>query len=92
MRRAAAGAIRPERLDRRKHALAVAVPGTERADGGLPHRQGEPVSDGSQEPAADVRIERSFGTAQDRLVKGLRVAGVRTLAEANRYLEEEFLP
>ena len=31
-------------------------------------------------------------TAQDRLVKGLRVAGVTTLEEANRYLETEFLP
>jgi transposase len=42
-------------------------------------------------PQAKGRVERSFGTAQDRLVKGLRVAGVRTLPEANRYLEEEFL-
>ncbi len=33
-----------------------------------------------------------FGTAQDRLVKGLRVAGARTLEDANRYLDEEFLP
>ena len=43
-------------------------------------------------PQAKGRVERSFGTAQDRLVKGLRVAGARTLEEANRYLEEEFLP
>jgi hypothetical protein len=41
---------------------------------------------------AKGRVERSFGTAQDRLVKGLRVAGARTLEQANRYLEEEFLP
>src|SRR5712691_7390876 len=40
---------------------------------------------------AKGRVERSFGTAQDRLVKGLRVAGVTTLAQANRYLEQEFL-
>jgi hypothetical protein len=43
-------------------------------------------------PQAKGRVERSFGTAQDRLVKGLRVAGVRTLDEANRYLAEEFVP
>jgi transposase len=43
-------------------------------------------------PQAKGRVERSFRTAQDRLVKGLRVAGAKTLEEANRYLEEEFLP
>lgn len=43
-------------------------------------------------PQAKGRIERFFGTAQDRLVKGLRLAGARTLEEANRYLEEEYLP
>ena len=43
-------------------------------------------------PQAKGRVERSFGTAQDRLVKGLRVAGASTLEAANRYLEEEFLP
>lgn len=43
-------------------------------------------------PQAKGRIERSFQTAQDRLVKGLRVAKVKTLEEANRYLEEEFVP
>jgi hypothetical protein len=43
-------------------------------------------------PQAKGRIERQFGTAQDRLVKGMRVAGVRTIEEANAYLENEFLP
>lgn len=43
-------------------------------------------------PQAKGRVERSFGTAQDRLVKGLRVAGARTLEQANQYLETEFLP
>lgn len=43
-------------------------------------------------PQAKGRIERFFGTAQDRLVKGLRKAGAHTLAEANAYLEQEFLP
>jgi hypothetical protein len=43
-------------------------------------------------PQAKGRVERSFQTAQDRLVKGLRVAEARTLAEANAYLETEFTP
>jgi transposase len=43
-------------------------------------------------PQAKGRIERFFGTAQDRLVKGLRIAGVSSLEAANSYLEEEYLP
>jgi hypothetical protein len=43
-------------------------------------------------PQAKGRVERGFLTAQDRLVKGLRVAEVTTLDGANRYLESEFLP
>jgi len=43
-------------------------------------------------PQAKGRIERFFGTAQDRLVKGLRIAKASSLAEANRYLEQEYLP
>ena len=43
-------------------------------------------------PQAKGRIERFFETAQDRLVKGMRLAGVKTLAEANAYLEKEYLP
>ncbi len=42
-------------------------------------------------PQAKGRVERSFQTAQDRLVKGLRVAGVKTLEQANAYLETEFI-
>ena len=37
-------------------------------------------------------MERGFATAQDRLVKGMRVADVKTLDQANHYLETEFLP
>ena len=37
-------------------------------------------------------MERSFGVAQDRLVKGTRVAGVMEIDGANRYLDEEYLP
>ena len=43
-------------------------------------------------PQAKGRVERQFQTAQDRLVKGMRVAGVSTLEAANAYLEKEFLP
>jgi hypothetical protein len=43
-------------------------------------------------PQAKGRVERSFSTAQDRLVKGLRVAGANTLEQANAYLETEFIP
>ena len=42
-------------------------------------------------PQAKGRVERNFGTAQDRLVKGMRVAGVKTLEEANQYLEDTYL-
>ncbi len=38
-------------------------------------------------PQAKGRVERSFGTAQDRWVKELRLAGVTTLAGANAVLE-----
>ena len=40
---------------------------------------------------AKGRVERCFGTLQDRLVKALRKARVRTLEAANAYLEEVFL-
>jgi hypothetical protein len=43
-------------------------------------------------PQAKGRIERSFETAQDRLVKDLRMAGVETMEQANRHLETEFIP
>lgn len=42
-------------------------------------------------PQAKGRVERNFGTAQDRLVKGMRVAGVRTIEKANEYLNQEYL-
>ena len=42
-------------------------------------------------PQAKGRVERSFQTAQDRLVKGMRVAGVRTIEQANEYLVNDYL-
>ncbi len=43
-------------------------------------------------PQAKGRIERAFGTLQDRLIKELRVAGIDTREAANRFLEITFLP
>ena len=42
-------------------------------------------------PQAKGRVERNFSTAQDRLVKGMRVAGVRTIEQANEYLTKDYL-
>jgi hypothetical protein len=46
---------------------------------------------GAHSPQAKGRVERNFGTAQDRLVKGMRVAGVSTLEQANEYLHQDYL-
>src|SRR5271170_6285213 len=43
-------------------------------------------------PQAKGRVERSFQTAQDRLVKQLRLAKVCTLEAANLFLEKEYWP
>jgi transposase len=43
-------------------------------------------------PQAKGRVERSFLTAQDRLVKQLRLARITTLEDANRFLENEYWP
>lgn len=43
-------------------------------------------------PQAKGRVERRHGLFQDRLVKELRLRGIRTLEAANAYLEESFLP
>ena len=46
----------------------------------------------AQSPQAKGRIERLFGTLQDRLVKEMRLAGIATLEAANRFLEITFWP
>jgi transposase len=43
-------------------------------------------------PEARGRSERAFGTHQDRLVKELAAAGITTMAAANRYLRQVYLP
>jgi len=43
-------------------------------------------------PEARGRSERAFGTLQDRLPKELRLAGITTMEDANRFLGEVYLP
>ena len=43
-------------------------------------------------PQAKGRIERLFGLFQDRLIKEMRLVGIRSYQEANRFLIENFLP
>ena len=43
-------------------------------------------------PEARGRSERAFRTLQDRLPKELKLAGIATIAAANRYLAETFIP
>lgn len=45
----------------------------------------------AQSPQAKGRIERLFRTFQDRLIKEMRLAGVKTKEEANKFLEK-YLP
>jgi len=42
-------------------------------------------------PQAKGRVERLFGTLQDRLVKEMRLRGIRTIQEANDFLRQ-YLP
>lgn len=42
-------------------------------------------------PQAKGRIERSFGTHQDRLIKEMRLEGISTIEQANEFLES-YLP
>ena len=43
-------------------------------------------------PQAKGRVERSFGTHQDRLVKELRLEGINDQAGANQYLWTTYIP
>lgn len=43
-------------------------------------------------PEARGRSERAFATHQERLPKELALMGITTMAEANRYLRETYLP
>lgn len=43
-------------------------------------------------PQAKGRVERLFGTLQDRLVKELRLGGISTIESGNKFLKEVFIP
>lgn len=43
-------------------------------------------------PQAKGRVERSFQTDQDRMIKQLRLAKVTTMSQANEFLEKEYWP
>ena len=43
-------------------------------------------------PQAKGRVERLFGTLQDRLIKEMRIARISSLGEANQFLQEVFIP
>ena len=43
-------------------------------------------------PQAKGRVERNFGTSQDRLIKEMRVRGISTLEEGNTFLEDVYIP
>ncbi len=98
---------RPQAFYTDKASLFRTAPKTPRDEKALPRDEREPLPPtqigralaelgivwiAAHSPQAKGRVERSFGTAQDRLVKGLRVARAKTLEEANRYLDQEFLP
>jgi hypothetical protein len=46
----------------------------------------------SYSPQARGRMERVFGTLQNRLPQELRLAGIKTMAAADRYLTQRFVP
>ena len=43
-------------------------------------------------PQAKGRVERGFDTHQDRLVKELRLRGISNMVDANRYLQQDYIP
>lgn len=45
----------------------------------------------ARSPQAKGRVERMFGILQDRLVKALRIEGIKTIEAANRFLDEHFI-
>jgi len=42
-------------------------------------------------PQAKGRVERSHGTDQDRMIKKMRLKGIATIEQANRFLDEVYL-
>jgi transposase len=50
----------------------------------------QPIS--ALSPQAKGRVERNFGTMQDRLIAELEFEGITDMQEANRWLEEYYIP
>lgn len=50
----------------------------------------KPISANS--PQAKGRVERLFGTLQDRLIKELRLEGISAIPKANEFLANDFIP
>lgn len=46
----------------------------------------------AQSPEGKGRVERSFGTHQDRLIKEMRLAEIKTYDEANKFLSSYYIP
>ena len=46
----------------------------------------------ARSPQAKGRVERLFGTLQDRLVKEMRLKGIDNIEDANKFLADEYLP
>ncbi len=46
----------------------------------------------ARSPQAKGRVERAHGVDQDRLIKQMRLRGICDIAEANRFLDEDYLP
>ena len=46
----------------------------------------------ARSPQAKGRVERLFGTLQDRLVKEMRLKKIDNIEDANRFLVDEYLP
>ena len=71
----------------------------ERASGTVPRTQFGGMCEklgiriiGAHSPEAKGRVERSHGTSQDRLIKKLRLKGIRDHAAVNAYLERDYYP
>lgn len=46
----------------------------------------------SRSPQGKGRVERDFGTAQDRLIKEMRIEGISTVEAANQFLDGFWIP
>ena len=83
--------------DRGSHYFATPVAGG-KVDKDNPTQVGRAVAQlgiahiAAYSPEARGRSERMFATLQDRLPKEMRLAGVATMAAANRFIAEVFLP